>query len=252
MKGETALFDGNARIGLRKGAEKGEPSTVRELLIEMDRLGIGKSLVWHYSARDTGYDTGNRRLLAEIGGHSRLVPCCALVSFTGGESCSAPEYLDGVIRQGARAGIVFPTGMNWSLDEWCAGSLLDACEKRRLPLLVPYEETPLGALNAVCENHPRLPVILIQANYQFTRMIFPLLKAHRNLHCDISAPFSIEGGLERLVHEIGPGKIIFGSRYPESEAGAAVTYLRYARIPVKARALIASGNLERLIAGEKA
>ena len=68
------LFDVNGCFGC--------PATARpvfrspaDLLTQMDRLGIGRSLVFHIAARDHNPRWGNQKLLTDLGATSnRLIP----------------------------------------------------------------------------------------------------------------------------------------------------------------------------------
>lgn len=53
--------------------------------------------------------------------------------------------------------------------------------------------------------------------------------------------------LETVVHEVGPERLVFGSRSPLFEISAPLLRLRHARIDDAAKALVAEGNLRRLL-----
>jgi hypothetical protein len=63
---------------------------------------------------------------------------------------------------------------------------------------------------------------------------------------DISR-YELDAGIERLVAKYGAGRLLFGSGYPYSTMGGALTMLAHVPISDSARADIASGNLERLL-----
>ncbi len=57
----------------------------------------------------------------------------------------------------------------------------------------------------------------------------------------------LDGGIEALVADYGPQRILFGSGFPESYMGGMMLALRHAQIPDAAKQAIAAGNLERLL-----
>ena len=63
-----------------------------------------------------------------------------------------------------------------------------------------------------------------------------------------TAQYLLDGGIESLVAEYGASRLLFGSGFPESYIGGMMLALRHARIPEEAKAAIAGGNLERILA----
>ena len=70
-----------------------------------------------------------------------------------------------------------------------------------------------------------------------------------NVHLSLGSPLTVHGGVEHLVATIGPKRLLFGTGFPAADPMPAVTMLTYAEIGEADRALIGSGNLERLIGG---
>lgn len=241
------LFDCNCRIGRRLDARPNEPSTVAELLAEMDRLEIEKALVAHYSGYESLPDLGNRRIEDEARGNPRLARVWTALPDTAGDTPPAKQWVAGMLSAGARAVQLFPKRMNWRLDEWCAGSLLRAIEERKVLALLPFAEADLGTIHEVLDAHPRLPLLLTNVNYRVNRMLFPLLELHANLHIDLAPPYDVHDGVEEICKRFGAKRLLFGTGYPVAEPGAALAMLAYARIADEERALIGAGNLERLL-----
>lgn len=71
------LFDTNGFFGPMAAMRSDFPRAI-DLLAHMDRLGVGRALAWHVTARDQHSPTGNRLLLREIGdcpgASGRLIP----------------------------------------------------------------------------------------------------------------------------------------------------------------------------------
>jgi len=225
-----------------------EPSTVAEVLAEMDRLGIQRALVAHTSGWESVPWLGNRRVEEEAAGHARLTRAWTALPDTAGDVPPAQEWLTDMLGAGARAAWLFPKRMNWSMEEWCAGSLLRALEDRRVPAFILLEETELDQLHRVLERHSRLPLVLSCVSYRLNRMIYPLLERHANLHLDLAPRYDVHEGIEDITARVGAKRLLFGTNFPICDAGSAIAYLAYARISEEERALVGAGNLERLLA----
>ena len=78
------------------------------------------------------------------------------------------------------------------------------------------------------------------------RRFRPLLERYPHVYVD-TALYLLDGGIEALVADYGPGRLLFGSGFPESYLGGMMLALRHARIPQEAKEAIASGNLERIL-----
>jgi predicted TIM-barrel fold metal-dependent hydrolase len=58
----------------------------------------------------------------------------------------------------------------------------------------------------------------------------------------------LDGGIEALVADYGPARLLFGSGFPESYFGTLMLTLRHSQISADAKIAIAGGNLARLLA----
>jgi len=83
------------------------------------------------------------------------------------------------------------------------------------------------------------------------RSLYALLERHPGLHLCLSSAYSVHEGLTDLVQNFGHTRFVWGTSYPEAEGGASVTLLTYAALTDAARAAIAHGNIERLLAEVK-
>jgi len=243
------LLDGNLRLGMRTQHKSGEPTTPGELLAEMDRLGISRALVRDQLAVETDLEHANRRLLDALAETDRLIPACALLPEATGETGTPVETVDEMIARGARGVWVYPTTHGYSLRDWCSGSLLSALETRRVPLFMLWQEVSVDDVAEVLARHEALDVVLTSISYRLNRVLYPLFEKHPNLHVDLAAPNASCGFIEQVVGRFGADRLIFGTGFPDHEAGPAITYLTYADIPDDDKRRIGAGNLQKLIEG---
>ncbi|HTL51315.1 MAG TPA: amidohydrolase family protein [Planctomycetota bacterium] len=242
------LFDCDAALGRRHGATALEPHSKADLLASMDRCGIRRALVAHHSAWFSEVNLGNRLLTEETAASDRLVGCWTAVPDDAGDTERIPRVLQNMLAAGGRAVRLMPKTMLWNLAEWCSGKLCTSLQERQIPALIPLEETSFDALHGVLTHHPQLRVMLLQLSYRIDRELYPFALAHPNLYLSMSPRYSSHDGIERLRDQIGPERLLFGTRWPESEPGAGVSFTLYARIPDSDKRLIAGANLDRLLA----
>jgi hypothetical protein len=243
------FFDCNARIGLRIEATSFEQNNVPALIKEMQRLSIESALVAHYSGMESEPVLGNRLVLDETRDHEELIPAATMLPSTWGDVPRPRELADELILAGCRAVWLFPGLMNWSLSQWCSDSLFQILEQRKMPVMLTADEADFNELHGLLERYPELPVMFSEIPYRMTRQVFPLARLHPNLYLDMSPPFTINNGYEVLCSNIGASRLLFGTGFPVSEPGAAVTYLMYADISGEEKELIAYGNIEKLVKG---
>jgi predicted TIM-barrel fold metal-dependent hydrolase len=122
-------------------------------------------------------------------------------------------------------------------------------EARRVPVLCPEAQVPLERAAELAGRHPELPLVLTGLGYRSQRILAPLLENFSNTFVSIGSNYSVHQGLEQLVRKVGAERLLFGTGWPDADAAGAVTQLMYAGISEEEKALIGSGNLERLIAG---
>jgi hypothetical protein len=246
-------FDAECRLGVAKLHKPGAPSTVEALVTELASNGIARALVYHADA--VGYDPveGNRRLLDEIAGHTELEPCWVLLPHHTGEFPPPEIVLAQMLAKGVRAARVFPRTFRFAFRLWNLGELLSALADRRIPLWVDFghdgwseESIDFEGLHEVCGAFPALPVVLVKPNIGTDRRVYALMAQHPNLHVETSY-YTVHRGIERLCETFGPRRVLFGTGLPHRAAGPAITALAYSLIDDTARALLAGGNLVRLL-----
>ena len=78
------------------------------------------------------------------------------------------------------------------------------------------------------------------------RRFRPLLERYPNVYVD-TAQYLLDGGIESLVTDYGPRRLLFGSGFPECYIGGMMLAIKHANISEDAKVAIASGNLERIL-----
>jgi predicted TIM-barrel fold metal-dependent hydrolase len=253
------LFDANCMIG-RWPTERAALLTASDLLAEMDRLGIGRSLVCHTLAWQDSPANGNRRLMQEIAGQARLEPCWVLVP---GEAENQPDGIAGLLAamaaKNVRAVRLCPRDHVYPLTDWMTGELLAALNERQYVLLMDQDQVvlPVGLFDVdptgwrqvawLCQSFPALSVVLTRVGYRGLRVLLPLMAECPNLHLDL-AYFATHQGVEEIMRRFGPERLLFATGQPLADAGGALARLYYAGVTEQQRDAIGHGNLERLLA----
>jgi len=246
-------FDAECQVGVARHHQPGAPVTAAQLAAELARLEIAHALVTHADAAGYDPDAGNRRLLDEIAGYPQLEPCWVLLPHDTGEFPPPADAVAAMQAAGVRAARIYPRAFRFAFRLWALAPLLEALAARRIPLWVDFghqgwsEETiDYDGLHEVCGAFPALPVVLVRPHIGSDRRVYPLLRQHPNLHLETSY-YTVHRGIERLCAAFGPERVLFGTGMPTRAPGPAITALAYSLIDDAARALVAGGNLRRLL-----
>jgi hypothetical protein len=242
------FFDCNCSIGRLAVPQPGSVFTPRDLIKEMDYVGIDQALVYHTWAREYSPAEGNMRLLQEIAGCERLSPCWVVMPHHTAEFPPPAQLLSTMISQGVKAVRIFPSGTwhNWSLREWSSKPLFSELACLHIPLFVSFREISWDEIYTLGKTYPDLPLVVTEVRYEESRKFYPLMEELQNLHIDLSWTI-VHLGLEDAVARFGPTRFLFGSRTPIFSAGPALCYLQYANLTDEVKAMIAGRNLRRLL-----
>ena len=223
--------------------------TVERLVAEMDRLRIDRALVTSPWSDTIAPDYANRQLFDDLADHERLLPVPeVLPEGADGFIDRQGEAIANLINRGAVAAIAKCRKNKFTLATWCAGEMLEVLQATRLPLMVSHDEIDPDHLHGLLNDFPDLPVILQEVpRVGYNRVAYPLLGKHPRLYMVCDPPQFVHLGIEYLVNRFGPSQLLWGTRFPISEGGAAITGIMYADISDDARAAIAGGNITRLI-----
>jgi len=218
----------------------------------MARLDVARALARTAPVKmDMNALASNERLLGACADVDGLTACPVALPNTGRDVADEDEHVNGLLARGAAAVCLRPKTDYWVVDEWCAGRLLDALARRRVPVFCSEGEVPLAAVADLAGRYPDLPIIVADFGYRRQREILGLLASFANVHLAMGGAFSIHRGLEQLAGEGFAERVLFGTGFPASEPAAAVALLMYTEISDEQRAMIGAGNLDRLIGGTR-
>lgn len=240
------FFDSHVFVGKIGYKHRLQLWRTEHVLTEMNRAGIAGALVYHGMAKMHSPAYGNRLLTEELGKSPRLCGCWVVVPDHAGDFPAPDETVAEMRKQGIRAVKIFPATNRYEPDVRTMGNLLRTLEAERIPVLVDAAEIALGSLAVLLERHPDLTVILQGLAWSNERRLFPIMDEYKGLCTDFSSLQSNEI-IEIAYERYGAERLLFGSGMPARSPGAARALIDYARIPEEAKALIAGGNLSRLV-----
>ena len=243
------VFDANVALGRRHDrvvSEDGADGTLKE----MDRLGVGRALV--YAPHAATFDTmeGNETLLEMVGGEPRLVP----------QFVANPAYDDlrsfapAVRAAGVRSLRMFPAFHDYPFRDWMLGPWLEWLEDEELPVWLPveYEENQTAEkldpheVYDTLKAHPKVNAVLTEVQYKHFSWAIQLLRSLPNVYLELSR-WVIMDGVPRLLDAVGDERILYGSRFPDGAMGPQLYNLHNHGLDKAALANICSRNLERIL-----
>jgi len=259
---DLRLFDSCVTIGRVTRADTPIWLTAENILDVMDQHDIAEALVTDNEARlTTPRDIGNRRLLTAIEGMARLHPVWALEPPRRPDPKAARGMVEEMLAAGVRVARLmmgFAPPLHWMWKDLC-----EALEEHRVPCLLdfawPAYGNPHGStqgnpdVNAVHHlrdivlAHPGLPMILshVSGGLGIAYPILPLMRRVPNLHIDIT---SIVDYWRRVVKELGPERVFFGTGMPLYDPATFVSNIQYARgLDTDAKRRMCGDNLRVLM-----
>jgi hypothetical protein len=215
-----------------------------ELLEEMDFCGIERALVYHAGMRYDSPVIGNRLIEDELGPNPRLLPSLAILPSQTEELPGPETFLDHMRALGVRALRVFPSEHRYALDELTLGDWLALLEERRIPL---FAKTDCLKLANVLAAFPNLVVVAMsQGPHSLDRFLRPIVERYPGFYIDTSS-YMVDGLIESFCKRYGPGRLLFGTGYPDNCSGAALLRLVQADISAADKEAIGWGNLTRVL-----
>jgi uncharacterized protein len=240
------FFDCNCFIGLPTNKIPKPAETAKELLAHMDRSGILKALVWHVAQRDAAIELGNRMLAEAIAPHrDRLAGAWTILPTSTDELPPPKAFFKAMQAANIRALRAFPGQHNYLLRKEAVGGYLDAACATGTPFLASGID--YNTLYTLMADFPKLTCILCDVGiWGPDRWLRPLLEQYPNFHVEISS-YILADGIASLVAKYGAKRLLFGTNFPQQDHGGMMLALRHAPVSDADKALIASGNLERIL-----
>jgi predicted TIM-barrel fold metal-dependent hydrolase len=247
------FFDCNTAIGRWKHPPLGGYETASELEALLDYLVVDRAVVYHAQAHEVHPAVGNSLLMEELAGRVRLLPSWVIYPHHTGEMPRPEILVADMLAQGVHVTRLMPgyDGHRFSLEPWSAGPLLEELAAHRLPVLIDFmffrrDDPDWKLLHDLCHRYPALPIVMTGWSGLASRSFYPLCQACPNLYLDTSG-YALFRGLEAFCRMVGARQLLYGSGLPHRAPGTALTTITHALISEEEKALIAHGNLGRLL-----
>jgi len=237
-------FDVNGSVGCPATARP-EFRTPAHLLARMDRLGIGRAIVFHRAACDYNPSFGNQRLLDELAAASdRLIPSFVIGPSLLYERGAMEQIKKAFASRRVRAIRLCPATLRHPLAQ--VGPILTELAEHKPVVLVDRSE--LGApedLAQLAGRFPGLSFIYTQMMWGQFATALDLMARRDNILVDTSW-LHMRGAVELIIERFGARRLVFGAG-PRAHNGASIAELMDVEITETDRELIAHGNIEKLI-----
>ena len=246
---DNVFFNVNGSVG-RGVYEHSDFPDMGSFIAHLDYLQIDRSLVWHVEARDINPSWGNRKLLAEIdsGGHAeRLIPAFVITPACYFERGTLDFLKKNMSSGRVRALRVMPELSRFPMREI----------ERLLAELAAFKplvlwDCPVYPDELNIRDYECLAAKFRKVNFAITQKMWPgfgamldLMWRRPNVYVDTSW-LHMRDTIGLLEEHFGAERVLFGIGY-RSHYGAAVASLAHAQIKEAHKALIAHGNIERLL-----
>ncbi len=246
------FFDCNCWFGVVEKPPLAPAPTPEVVLEAMDRVGIARALVRHAAIFAETPEVGNALTSHACAGSERLVPSWGILPPQTRELGGVGEFIDAMRRAGVRALWAYPAVHRYLLNTTTMGGLLEEMEARGIPLFLTRRGSVEGdqvfrVADEVLADFPTLHLIVVgHGSWGEDRFFRPLMERYDNFGVDTSR-YELDGGIEAICQTYGPERLYFGTQFPETPPGAALLTLLHADISDEDKALIAGGNLARLL-----
>jgi hypothetical protein len=240
---QTPVLDANVGVGDgRLGPAHARDA--RQILMEMERHGVDRALVYPLQGEDVSALDGNDHLHDWIdAGQGRLLPLWM--------ASMAPEsmrQLQSLHAEGkVRAVRLHDTARTTTpLTTWIYGDLLAWLQAEGLPLWISLADNDPVQLADVLGQFRELRTVLVGAHYTHAPYLLPLLRHLPRAHLELSRHESL-GAVEELVTEIGARRLLYGSFYPRNAMGPMLWALHRQQIDAWQLQRILDGTVRELL-----
>lgn len=246
------FFDCNVSYGPSEVPPPSFSETPQALLDEMDFCGVQEALVRHAAQRDDSPLVGNELLAEEMGGYERLHGAWAVLPPQTGEQGGVDSFLDAMREHRIQALWAYPAEHRFLMTRTALGSLYEVMVEKRIPLFLSVTESCGGLsgwmlVEQVLAASAELTLVVTDhGSWGDDRLFRPLLESYGNLYVDTSR-YELDGGLAALCRRYGPGRLLFGTGYPQMNMGGPLLTLASADISDSDREAVGGANLRRIL-----
>jgi predicted TIM-barrel fold metal-dependent hydrolase len=243
------FFDCNASYGIDAGAEDLRPiPTVEALRCELDRAEVAKAVVWRSDQQRGDVAEANDALADDVRRSDHLYGTWAIVPSHTREIPGPTEMPEAMKANSIIGWRLFPAKGRFLPRAFVLRDWLEVAVARRIPVFVNTDHgATLEQVADLMHAFPVLTLVLTLADaWPSDRLTRPLVSEFPNLYLDTTFAIT-DGGLESFVGEYGARRLLYGSGLPHSYLGANMLMIRHAQIAEEDRALIAGGNLQRVL-----
>lgn len=247
---KISYFDSYAVIGRRGYQDSAEKWTAEDLLSEMKYCGINAALVSHSLAYHYDPMYGNKLLLEELNKDSRFFGMWVLAPPGVFDMPETDEILKLIKKHNIKAVKLAPSKHAFDLSQEITCGFVRKLAQNKIPLFIEADEKEnplffhdLECMMEKCSN----PVITVQGlKWKENRRLWMLLKTFSNLRIEFS---NLQSNrlIEEFMKEFGAERLLFGSGALAKSPGASKAFIDYSEISRQEKALIASGNLMKLL-----
>jgi predicted TIM-barrel fold metal-dependent hydrolase len=248
------FFDCNCEIGLHIQPPFAPATNPQALRTEMDRTGVARALVRYAAQAEDSPATGNPEAVEALAPFANLLPTWSILPPQTRELGTVPEFVAAMAAADVRALWAAPSKHRFLLNAETFGDLFDEMIARGIPLFVQLSEAcggldGWGMCTDLLRQVPNLTLVLVgHGPWGHDRYFRPLIERYPNFHVD-TARYELDGGIADFCRTYGPERMLFGTAFPFTPMGGPLLTLLHADIPDEDRALIAGGNLERILKG---
>lgn len=242
------FFDADVLIGRSIDQDEAAAATADDLLAELDRCGIARSLVTNQNIALSNPDWGNDDLRRDVVDQPRLRGVFGTWLIQDRDNLAPAEAVDALITNDNAAGIQLWPALSFAeFEPWQCPELFAAMTDRQLPLFMHMDQANWNGVHAVLTAFPSLPVVLQRVSYGDVRKALAMMRLCPTLHLCTSPPFVGGSVLEQFDRFVGCERLLFGSGLFKFDVTPAVAQVTYAQLSDEKKALIAGGNLTRLL-----
>lgn len=166
------------------------------------------------------------------------------------------KYIKDCLKNKVRLFRLFPRSHLFKIDDYYMEMIYRVLSQHRIPVMLDMKQLDitgnkyfeLDGLKRVLAKNRDMPVILECSLKQlmFGRFFYPLLEEYRNLYIETSGLLLINQ-IEDIASKFGPGRLIFGTNYPNLEMGLSTGRIITSDMEDKIKQDISTGNISMVL-----